>query len=303
MPIPGGFRGHIVVNAANAAGFADDAGGWGAYCRPYCTIPVTLPPTRIEVSVPGIKNDRGKLPADSGAPGAGAGLSWLWPSWSSRCWRRSLVARRSESSSAAAPGPPASSATSAIAPPIAVIVGKAVFRFMARDYTRITAPSRPLDRPATRKPHLRGPFQAGVWYDGSTSTGPSGRFDVEDREIRAALDRHWTASDANDFEAEHEIYREDAVLEYPQSGERIRGRRKIQSSRAAQPNEKRFTVRRIIGAGDLWVTEFDLTYDGRPSYTVSIMEFRGGKVARETQYFAEPFEPGPSRAQWVERIP
>jgi hypothetical protein len=90
MPIPGGFRGHIVVNAANAAGFADDAGGWGAYCRPYCTIPVTLPPTRIEVSVPGIKNDRGKLPADSGAPGAGAGLSWLWPSWSSRCWRSSL---------------------------------------------------------------------------------------------------------------------------------------------------------------------------------------------------------------------
>ena len=50
---------------------------------------------------------------------------------------------------------------------------------------------------------------------------------MEDREIRAALDRHWAASDANDFEAEHQIYREDAVLEYPQSGERIRGRRKI----------------------------------------------------------------------------
>jgi len=48
---------------------------------------------------------------------------------------------------------------------------------------------------------------------------------MEDRQIRAALDRHWAASDANDFEAEHQIYREDAVLEYPQSGERIRGRR------------------------------------------------------------------------------
>ena len=69
---------------------------------------------------------------------------------------------------------------------------------------------------------------------------------MEDREMRAALNRHWAASDANDFEAEHQIYREDAVLEYPQSGERIRGRRKIQSSRAAQPNRKRFTVRRII---------------------------------------------------------
>jgi ketosteroid isomerase-like protein len=126
---------------------------------------------------------------------------------------------------------------------------------------------------------------------------------MEDREIRAALDRHWAASDTNDFEAEHDVYREDAVLEYPQSGERIRGRRNILSSRAAQPNRKHFAVRRIIGAGDLWVTEYVLTYDGRPSYTVSIMEFRDGKVARETQYFGDPFEPGPSRAQWVERMP
>ena len=114
---------------------------------------------------------------------------------------------------------------------------------------------------------------------------------MEDRERREALDRHWAASDANDLEGEHQIYREDAVLEYPQSGERIRGRRKIQSSRAAQPNRKRFTVRRIIGGGDLWVTEYVLTYDGRPSYTVSIMEFLDGKVARETQYFGDPFEP------------
>jgi SnoaL-like domain len=124
----------------------------------------------------------------------------------------------------------------------------------------------------------------------------------EDQTIRAALDRHWAASDANDFEAEHDIYREDAVLEYPQSGERIGGRRHIQLSRAAQPNRKRFTVRRIIGAGDLWVTEFVLSYDGQPSYTVSIMEFLDGKVARETQYFGDPFDPGRSRAQWVEPI-
>jgi len=106
---------------------------------------------------------------------------------------------------------------------------------------------------------------------------------MEDNDIRAALNRHWTASDANDFEAEHAIYREDAVLEYPQSGERIRGRRNIQASRVAQPNRKRFTVRRILGAGDLWVTEFVLAYDGRPSYSVTVMEFRDGKVARETQ--------------------
>src|SRR6201994_1631643 len=125
---------------------------------------------------------------------------------------------------------------------------------------------------------------------------------MDDRAVRVALERHWAASDANDFKAEHEIYREDAVLDYPQSGERIRGRHNIQESRFVQPNKKRFTVRRIIGQGDLWVTEFVLSYDGTPSYTVSIMEFRDGLVAHETQYFADRFDPGPSRAHLVELI-
>jgi len=125
---------------------------------------------------------------------------------------------------------------------------------------------------------------------------------VRDQDIRAALDEHWAASDANDFETEHHLYHEDAVLDYPQSGEQTRGRRNIQSQRASQPSKKQFTVRRIIGGGDLWVTEFILTYDGKPSYTVSIMEFRSDKVARETQYFADPFPAPGWRAQWVERI-
>jgi hypothetical protein len=111
---------------------------------------------------------------------------------------------------------------------------------------------------------------------------------MQEEQIRAALDQHWAASDANDFETEHLIYLEDAVLEYPQSGERTRGRRNIQNQRASQPSKKRFSIRRIIGGGDLWVTEFILTYDNKPSYTVSIMEFMGDKVARETQYFADP---------------
>lgn len=125
---------------------------------------------------------------------------------------------------------------------------------------------------------------------------------ARDQHIRAALDQHWAASDANDFETEHLIYHEDAVLEYPQSGERTRGRRNIQNQRASQPNKKRFTIRRIIGGGDLWITEFILTYDAKPSYTVSIMEFRDNQVARETQYFADPFPAPASRAQWVERM-
>jgi ketosteroid isomerase-like protein len=123
-----------------------------------------------------------------------------------------------------------------------------------------------------------------------------------DDDVRAALQRHWAASDANDFATEHQIYRTDAILDYPQSGERIRGRANIQASRTAQPNTKRFTVRRMLGSGDLWISELVLTYDGQPFYTVSIMEFEDGEVVHETQYFGDPFEPGPSRAQWVERM-
>ncbi|HLG85307.1 MAG TPA: nuclear transport factor 2 family protein [Bradyrhizobium sp.] len=125
---------------------------------------------------------------------------------------------------------------------------------------------------------------------------------MDDRARLAALQRHWDASDASDFEAEHDIYRDDAVLDYPQSGERIHGRRNIQQSRFVQPNKKRFSVRRMIGSGDLWITELTLTYDDIPSYVVSIMEFREGLVAHETQYFGDRFEPAPSRAHLVERV-
>ena len=125
---------------------------------------------------------------------------------------------------------------------------------------------------------------------------------TQEKQIRAALDQHWAASDANDFETEHRIYLDDAVLEYPQSGERTRGRSNIQNQRANQPSNKRFSIRRIVGSGELWVTEFILTYDAKPSYTVSIMEFKGDKVARETQYFADPFAAPAFRAKWVERM-
>jgi hypothetical protein len=125
---------------------------------------------------------------------------------------------------------------------------------------------------------------------------------MDDRTARELLNRHWGASDVNNFDVEHDIYREDAVLDYPQSGERIRGRHNIQKSRVAQPNKKRFTVRRMTGSGDLWVTEFVLSYDGVPSYAVSIMEFHEGQVVHETQYFTDRFAPAPSRAHLVERM-
>ena len=126
---------------------------------------------------------------------------------------------------------------------------------------------------------------------------------MDDRTVQAMLRKHWDASDADDLEAEHEIYHEDALLDYPQSGERLRGRRNIQESRAVQSNKKRFAVRRVVGSGSLWVTELILTYDGAPFYVVSIMEFSEGLVAHETQYFTGAFKPGPTRANLVEQMP
>jgi ketosteroid isomerase-like protein len=124
-----------------------------------------------------------------------------------------------------------------------------------------------------------------------------------DPEIRAELERHWAACDAGDQEAVHEIYHEDCVIEWPQSGERIRGRESIKALRESHPSQLGFETRRILGGGELWITEYVITYDGEPVHTVSIMEFRGGKVARETHYFADPFEPPEWRAAWVERTP
>jgi hypothetical protein len=125
---------------------------------------------------------------------------------------------------------------------------------------------------------------------------------MSDQDIRDALDRHWAASDSGDFATEHDIYEEDAVLDYPQSRERIIGRHNIQTTRSLQPNKKRFVVDRITGSSGLWVSEFVLTYDDQPFYTVSIMQFRGFKVVHETQYFADPFEAQEWRKQWVENM-
>ena len=86
------------------------------------------------------------------------------------------------------------------------------------------------------------------------------------------------------------------MVEWPQSGERIRGKANLQALRTAYPEQLEFSVRRILGGGDLWISEYCISYDGNPVHVVSIMEFRHGLVARETHYFADPLEP-PSGAR------
>ena len=127
---------------------------------------------------------------------------------------------------------------------------------------------------------------------------------MQEQQIREALDAHWQASATGDANAEHNIYADDSICDYPQSGERILGRNNLQALRSHHPGKPSgFKVRRIVGSDNLWVTEYIITYQGKPAYTVSIMEFRDdGKVIHETQYFADPFEAPAWRKQWVRQM-
>jgi hypothetical protein len=119
---------------------------------------------------------------------------------------------------------------------------------------------------------------------------------------RIALDQHWAASASGDIESEHQIYDDNVVCEYPQSGEKILGRRNLQALRGHHPGKPSgFSIRRIVGISDLWVTEYAIKYGAEVWQTISIMQFQNGKVIHETQYFAEPFEAPAWRSQWVER--
>ena len=124
-----------------------------------------------------------------------------------------------------------------------------------------------------------------------------------DARTRARLEQHWEASDRGDSDTEHAIYADEAILDYPQSGERFRGRSKIQAQRGGHPAERHFTILRIRGGGDLWVSECVITYDGVPTYSVSVMEFADELVTHETQYFADPFQAPAWRAALSEPIP
>jgi hypothetical protein len=124
-----------------------------------------------------------------------------------------------------------------------------------------------------------------------------------DRQQRAALEEHWQASERRDTEVEHAIYDVDAILDYPQSGERFGGRATISAQRGAHPANRHFTVLRIVGGRDLWVSECLITYDAVPSYSVSIMEFANGYVVHETQYFGDPFGSPEWRTALAEPMP
>jgi hypothetical protein len=97
---------------------------------------------------------------------------------------------------------------------------------------------------------------------------------------------------ALDLDRAHDIYHDDFIVEFPQSGERISGERNLYKLRAYYPAKVIIKILRIRGEGNLWITEYIITYDGgRLINMVTIMEFKEGKVAHPTHYYADPFEP------------
>src|SRR5262245_8965526 len=105
------------------------------------------------------------------------------------------------------------------------------------------------------------------------------------------FEEHFELSRRGDRDRAHAIYHADAVLEFPQSGERFEGVPNFREWRSQYPAETKFELGEIRGDGDLWVMELTVSYDRGPrNFGVSILEYRDGRIARETIYVAEGFE-------------
>ena len=116
--------------------------------------------------------------------------------------------------------------------------------------------------------------------------------------VKAMLERHFEYA-ASDPDIAHTMYRADAVLEFPQSGERFEGLANFKEWRERYPADVEFHVRRISGSGDVWVRELSVSYDGgTPMLGIAVIEFRGDRVARERIYVTEPWDAPAWRAPW-----
>ena len=118
-------------------------------------------------------------------------------------------------------------------------------------------------------------------------------------ENRAAIEKLLAGIDAGDISVMDEVFADDAVMEIPQSGERIEGAENRRAVYGAMPLLPKVRPHRIRGAGDFWTAEGTLTYDTRSYEVAFIFEFRGGRIVRETGYWTDPFEPPEWRAAWV----
>jgi hypothetical protein len=119
---------------------------------------------------------------------------------------------------------------------------------------------------------------------------------MDEATVRAMLEQHFGSGDPD---VSHAMYHEDAVLEFPQSGERFVGVENLREWRSNYPASTKVEFREIRGRDDLWVAEISISYDeGAWNFGISILEFREDKIARESIYVAEGWDPPEWRAQW-----
>jgi hypothetical protein len=123
---------------------------------------------------------------------------------------------------------------------------------------------------------------------------------MDDEARRTSIGKIVEALNARDLDAFDALYHDDVVIQWPQSGEVIRGKKSIRELREAYPTPPTATLRRVVGCGDLWAMELDFDYDGDPFNVVIIHQYRDGLVISETGYYATPFEAPAWRAKWVE---
>jgi hypothetical protein len=127
---------------------------------------------------------------------------------------------------------------------------------------------------------------------------------MPDRSARLEVVRRYWEYAGADVDRADEIYHDDAVLEFPQSGERFEGVAGFTEWRRQYPAEVRYRVRRITARDDLVVVEVSVSYDGRPEmYGVQLLEFRGDRVARERIYVMDSWEAPEWRAPWRAETP
>jgi ketosteroid isomerase-like protein len=97
----------------------------------------------------------------------------------------------------------------------------------------------------------------------------------------------------------HEMYHEDAVLEFPQSGERFEGVENFREWRSEYPASTAVEFHEVRGEGAFWVVELAISYDGGPAKLgVSLLEIRDGRIARESIYVTEAWEAPEWRSKW-----
>ena len=122
-------------------------------------------------------------------------------------------------------------------------------------------------------------------------------------ENRETLERTIAATFAGDVDGSTAAMADDAVVEWPQSGERIVGRQACSLVYKNYPGgSPSYELRRISGSGDLFVVEAVGRYGSDTTYLTSIIEFRDGQIVKQTDYFGSPFEAPAWRSQWVERM-